>query len=403
MNESILEEASRLVNGERALQYGDSNVMLERIAELWAPILHECVNTDPYGPFAMAIYPRHVALCLIQLKVARELNSSKRDNAVDIAGYAEILGRAQEAETETLRESDRTYRDQVRISNAGAAINDFISRGWIYGDEKERKELLGTFFREYLQHTGAVTISPEHAERIVEKLKEASDLLTRGRINVLMHFDPKFASDTLGIYLTWVEPKTDPQNEKTDSENPKCQATDAKSEAAPMFKPGDFAMIDGVRHQVHKIEGGKATVNTEKHAPYLVNAYVLSPVETDPANPESPAAEPSPERVVGKHPALGAGYELGEGVIEALWRKLGKFTWVVVNDGVKPYEGYGHGVVKDIVSCTATTGDGLRKIVKAVVEFPPSSLPNNAALPQTCTIPVEHLSISLVRRDYRKP
>lgn len=357
----------------------------------------------------------------------------------------------QEAEMETLPgplpASNRTHLDQVSVVDA--VIEAFIWLGRLYGDEGERRVLLRTFFREYMQHTGSDVIQPKHAPTIVEKLKEASDLLKRGRINVLMHFDPKFASDTLGVYLTWQEPKTDPQNEKTDSENPKCEATEAKSEATPKFKPGDRAMLEGAEVEVlgrpmsayassrplerWVIRHLSSEAGRRKGLRIIVNENHLQsiPTKTDSATPEPPAAEAKPEdapysalaeylkasvyasantlpRTVVKYPALGAGYELGEGGIEALWRKLGKFTWVVVKDGVKPYEGYGHGVVKDIVSCTettgtSTTGEGLRKIVKAVVEFPPSSLPNNAALPQTCTIPVEHLSITIARRDYRKP
>lgn len=324
----------------------------------------------------------------------------------------------QEAEMETLPgplpASNRTHLDQVSVVDA--VIEAFIWLGRLYGDEGERRVLLRTFFREYMQHTGSDVIQPKHAPTIVEKLKEASDLLKRGRINVLMHFDPKFASDTLGVYLTWQEPKTDPQNEKTDSENPKCQAAEVKSEATRLERGKEYQHPKHgkcVFIANHPLDGAYLIMEAyseeeDEHYFFGCERNNLTPAKTDPAAPTPPAANPNQERVVGKHPALGAGYELGEGGIEALWRKLGKFTWVVVKDGVKPYEDYGHGVVKDIVSCTettgtSTTGEGLRKIVKAVVEFPPSSLPNNAALPQTCTIPVEHLSITIARRDYRKP
>jgi hypothetical protein len=37
------------------------------------------------------VSPMQVALCLIQLKVAREVHAPKRDNLVDIAGYARVM------------------------------------------------------------------------------------------------------------------------------------------------------------------------------------------------------------------------------------------------------------------------------------------------------------------------
>ena len=37
------------------------------------------------------IPPDKVALCLIGVKISRETNASKRDNRVDMAGYAEAL------------------------------------------------------------------------------------------------------------------------------------------------------------------------------------------------------------------------------------------------------------------------------------------------------------------------
>lgn len=88
--QSILEEALQIVNGERAEAYGDPYEMCKRISKLWEPIL--------LGPSAKrSISPAQVAMCLIQLKIARECNSPRRDSRVDIAGYAEILDRVTRA------------------------------------------------------------------------------------------------------------------------------------------------------------------------------------------------------------------------------------------------------------------------------------------------------------------
>lgn len=74
--ETILEEAARIVAGDRAADYGDAQVSFDRIAALWAPIL------------GVPVTAKQVALCLIQLKVSRACTSDKRDNWTDLAGYA---------------------------------------------------------------------------------------------------------------------------------------------------------------------------------------------------------------------------------------------------------------------------------------------------------------------------
>lgn len=97
-DESILDEAARILAGDRAAAYGDPTTMCQRIADLWRPILETAV-TAKAG--ALALEPRHVALCLLQLKVAREVNAPKRDNRVDMAGYAAILDRVTPKDTST--------------------------------------------------------------------------------------------------------------------------------------------------------------------------------------------------------------------------------------------------------------------------------------------------------------
>jgi len=68
-----------LVHGDRRQAYGDPKESLERVAKLWEPILGCSVSIT------------QVALCLVQLKIARELHASSFDNLADIAGYAELL------------------------------------------------------------------------------------------------------------------------------------------------------------------------------------------------------------------------------------------------------------------------------------------------------------------------
>lgn len=79
-DESILQEAQRLVHGPRQSAYGHPLDDFSRTGRIWGAVL----GTED-------IPPHLVALCLIGVKISREVNSPKRDNRVDMAGYAEAL------------------------------------------------------------------------------------------------------------------------------------------------------------------------------------------------------------------------------------------------------------------------------------------------------------------------
>jgi hypothetical protein len=72
----ILEEALAITNGDRAADYGDMKASFERIAALWSAYKGVTITT------------KDVANMMILLKVSRSTTSDKRDNWVDIAGYA---------------------------------------------------------------------------------------------------------------------------------------------------------------------------------------------------------------------------------------------------------------------------------------------------------------------------
>lgn len=84
--ESILQEAERIINGERQVDYADPVVNFKNIAECASLIsgkeltASDCCNV------------------LIAVKLMRERNSHKRDNLVDLCGYAEIFSRIKENE-----------------------------------------------------------------------------------------------------------------------------------------------------------------------------------------------------------------------------------------------------------------------------------------------------------------
>jgi len=77
--ESILEEAKRIVHGERGENYGHPFEDFSRTAKIWSAILD------------IKVTPEQVALCMVGVKISREINRPKRDNIVDGAGYFETL------------------------------------------------------------------------------------------------------------------------------------------------------------------------------------------------------------------------------------------------------------------------------------------------------------------------
>jgi hypothetical protein len=75
-DEDVLEEALRITSGERQNSYGPPEKDFTRTAAMWSAILDAEVKA------------KDVALCMIALKISRAKWSSKRDNWVDIGGYA---------------------------------------------------------------------------------------------------------------------------------------------------------------------------------------------------------------------------------------------------------------------------------------------------------------------------
>ena len=80
MKQSILVEASRLVNTDRQADYGHPTDDFKRIATMWSALLGNKLNTD--------LTPSEVGAMMIALKLSRTAHKNKRDNWIDIAGYA---------------------------------------------------------------------------------------------------------------------------------------------------------------------------------------------------------------------------------------------------------------------------------------------------------------------------
>ena len=77
----ILQEAERIICGDRQDDYGSASSSFERIADLWRAYL------------GVDIEPMDVANMMILLKVSRSITApDKADTWLDIAGYAALAG-----------------------------------------------------------------------------------------------------------------------------------------------------------------------------------------------------------------------------------------------------------------------------------------------------------------------
>lgn len=78
-NENFVTELKKILE-ERQEEYGDLKKNLDRVIPGWNVILEKHNITH-----------KQICLCMIWFKVCREINQSKHDNYLDIAGYAGLL------------------------------------------------------------------------------------------------------------------------------------------------------------------------------------------------------------------------------------------------------------------------------------------------------------------------
>lgn len=89
---SILQEADAIAGQDRSRDYGHPYENHRRIADIWSVLLEKKLTAP--------IEPREVALLMIGLKLAREVNTPKRDNMVDAAGYIKCVDMIDQAQRE---------------------------------------------------------------------------------------------------------------------------------------------------------------------------------------------------------------------------------------------------------------------------------------------------------------
>ena len=77
--EDIASYAAQLVSEDRQDEYGHPLDNLDRAAKIWSVILGADVTAE------------QVSLCMIGMKIARQVHKPKADTVVDIIGYALTL------------------------------------------------------------------------------------------------------------------------------------------------------------------------------------------------------------------------------------------------------------------------------------------------------------------------
>ena len=86
MAETILQEAQRLTAGERQRDYGHPHHDYSRVVAAFSALTGHDLT------------PAQGAIFMCCVKLARECTRPKRDNRVDLAGYAHVLDMIQQKE-----------------------------------------------------------------------------------------------------------------------------------------------------------------------------------------------------------------------------------------------------------------------------------------------------------------
>lgn len=88
--ESILEEAHRLTHGDRAKAYGPPHQDYGKVAQMFNALVGHKLKEQ------LTAMDMAMAMCCV--KLSRQAHIPKRDNAVDLAGYAYVMDDCREAQ-----------------------------------------------------------------------------------------------------------------------------------------------------------------------------------------------------------------------------------------------------------------------------------------------------------------
>jgi len=110
MGKDILAIAQDLVIGERGGAYGHPHEDFSKTAKIWSAIL------------GIEVTPAQVGLCMIGVKISREVFKHKDDNLVDVCGYAKTIQMVYEREKELLEWGEAKFQEkQARLAEEKGA------------------------------------------------------------------------------------------------------------------------------------------------------------------------------------------------------------------------------------------------------------------------------------------
>lgn len=107
-SETILEEAQRLVHGNRGADYGHPIDDYKATGRKWGATLERWLKSIgfPLPPEGFPdIDPRICTLMMGDMKISREAGKHKRDNLTDLAGYAECAAMVADRQAESNNEA----------------------------------------------------------------------------------------------------------------------------------------------------------------------------------------------------------------------------------------------------------------------------------------------------------
>ena len=118
ISQDLLDEAKKLIGGDRQTDYGDKLTNHENIANFWSIFLKTKIT------------PHDVAICMSLVKVARLMNQHKKDSYIDMAAYAAIAG---EIEARTDKDISFESEGERRGQQTSEAIKQWLK-------EREKNE-----------------------------------------------------------------------------------------------------------------------------------------------------------------------------------------------------------------------------------------------------------------------
>lgn len=125
MTESILQEAERIINGDRAEQYGDAAESFADIAKRWTIELEDRLSAP--------VTALDVARMMTQLKMSRSRRSYHRDSYVDGAGYLGLTDRL----VDTVKAEPRVWLSLTEVPDDVEVVDRDGEGPWVRDETTE--------------------------------------------------------------------------------------------------------------------------------------------------------------------------------------------------------------------------------------------------------------------------